>query len=206
MQPVRRGKGESGKAEIRRPQNDVPSQAFVFKQFRAVRDMHPDAHACRLKLSLALQYSENKVMWDVISEYGGYLAKLCHVSAACRLTHEEEIDVMHSTKSGTPMIKNRSLYIEACVENEPAVKLSKPPMPVGGEPWLTMQLYNPPAAARSAPPPPAPRKHVLVLAARTLLNAIGQPRATLSLRPEHSRAARGATAGGKGGPKLRGPI
>ena len=47
-------------------------------------DNHPDAHACRLKLNLAVLYSDNKTPWEMHIELDRYLGKLAHVSAECR--------------------------------------------------------------------------------------------------------------------------
>ena len=54
-------------------------------------DCHPDAHACRAKLSLAVMYSGNTCKWgqDLHEEMDAYLHKLEHVRASCRLTVEE---------------------------------------------------------------------------------------------------------------------
>jgi hypothetical protein len=69
------------------------------------KDHHPNAHACRLKLRLALQYSPIK-KWPVCenggaggkspfaSNYSSYLTKRRHVSLACRLTQNEEMIIM----------------------------------------------------------------------------------------------------------------
>jgi hypothetical protein len=71
---------------------DVPftaEEAWVWGQLeRTLDDLHPDAHAVRVKLSLAVRYSRasNKSKWEVHREMDRYLAKLGHVSAACRLT------------------------------------------------------------------------------------------------------------------------
>jgi hypothetical protein len=64
------------------------------------KDMHPDAHACRLRLSLVCKDSDEKIPWDVKENPGdktlhekdveGYFQKYSHVSAACRLTMDEE--------------------------------------------------------------------------------------------------------------------
>ena len=58
-----------------------------------VGDAHPDSHACRLKISLAIADAPIITPWDDRSEYGKYLLKLTHISARCRLTKEEEENV-----------------------------------------------------------------------------------------------------------------
>ena len=67
-------------------------------------DHHPDAHACRLKLRLALQHSPI-FQWPTVQDkkgdasplceqFGSYLTKRTHVNLACRLTQNEEIILM----------------------------------------------------------------------------------------------------------------
>ena len=97
---------------------DVPftaEEAWVWGQFeRSIDDAHPDAHAVRLKLALAVQYSRssNKVKWEQHREMDRYLAKLGHVTASCRLTYEEELDALHLSKQATPIIKSRLAYLK----------------------------------------------------------------------------------------------
>ncbi len=54
-------------------------------------DNHPDAHACRLKISLVLMDSPISVPWDLTVCMQRYITKLAHVSANCRLSHDEEL-------------------------------------------------------------------------------------------------------------------
>lgn len=54
-------------------------------------DHHPDAHACRLKISLVMLDSPVSLPWDLTSEMAAYVRKLLHVSADCRLSSEEEL-------------------------------------------------------------------------------------------------------------------
>lgn len=70
-------------------------------------DLHPDAHACRLKLSLAWLYSDNKAPWETKYDLEAYLHKLPHISADCKLPSADLLTVMFKSKSGTPRIKNQ---------------------------------------------------------------------------------------------------
>jgi hypothetical protein len=54
-------------------------------------DYHPDADACRLKISLVLMDSPISVPWDLTACMQRYIVKLAHVSANCRLSHDEEL-------------------------------------------------------------------------------------------------------------------
>jgi thiol-disulfide isomerase/thioredoxin len=126
------------------------AEAWVFRQIYNIEDKHPNAHAIRLKLSLALQFSDNKVEWDAMNEYNSYLIKLSHVSAACRLSIEEEEEIMDMVQSGTTMIKNRDSYLHALTHGITRSRQITPELKNGGKPWFTMQFYNPPVAVLQA--------------------------------------------------------
>ena len=126
------------------------AEAWVFRQFYNIEDKHPNAHAIRLKLSLAMQFSDNKVEWDASNEYNSYLIKLSHVSAACRLSQEEEEEIMDLVQSGTHMTKNRDSYLHALSHGITRSKQVTPELKNGGKPWFTMQFYNPPIAVLDA--------------------------------------------------------
>ena len=53
-------------------------------------DKHPDAHACRLKISVVLLGAPVSPPWDLTSEMQCYINKLAHVSANFHLSHDEE--------------------------------------------------------------------------------------------------------------------
>ena len=57
-------------------------------------DAHPDAHACRLKVSLVMLDSPVELPWDLSAELSSYVRKLPHVSANCRLSEEEEATLL----------------------------------------------------------------------------------------------------------------
>ena len=57
-------------------------------------DAHPDAHACRLKISLVMLDSPVSPPWDLTIEMSNYVRKLPHVSANCRLTPTEELTLL----------------------------------------------------------------------------------------------------------------
>ena len=71
----------------------------LFKGFGlANSDMHPDAHACRLKIFLVTIDSGADCPWDITAECGRYIAKLDCVSSCCRLPLEEELQVLRADK------------------------------------------------------------------------------------------------------------
>ena len=81
---------------------------FGLIQTRTKDDLHPDAHAVRCKLLLAIHlFSDNEILWETHVECDHYLLKLPLISADCTLTEKEEIDLLSLAKQGTPRIKNR---------------------------------------------------------------------------------------------------
>jgi len=68
----------------------------IFNQLEFLgNDFHPDAHACRLKLSVVTvglgADSKMKCPWTIAAEMEEYVQKHIYVSSACRLTTEEEM-------------------------------------------------------------------------------------------------------------------
>lgn len=59
-------------------------------------DFHPNAHACRLKISLVTMDSGVKLPWDLTLQMCRYVTKLSHVSAGCRISLEEELQLLES--------------------------------------------------------------------------------------------------------------
>ncbi len=71
-------------------------QQQIFNQLEFLgNDRHPDAHACRLKLSVVTvglgEESTMKCPWSIAEEMEEYSKKHVYVSSACRLSHEEEL-------------------------------------------------------------------------------------------------------------------
>mmetsp|Transcript_2150 Transcript_2150/g.2909 ORF Transcript_2150/g.2909 Transcript_2150/m.2909 type:complete len:4480 (+) Transcript_2150:77-13516(+) len=124
---------------------DVPfsgEEAWIMGKFdRAADDQHPDAHAVRLKLSLMVAFSDNKVPWEVHQEMNRYLAKLPHVSTTCRLSDDEEISVLRLCKQGSPVLRNRLDFL--LVNRSSGVVTLKGPSPRwGGQPWRHLNSLN----------------------------------------------------------------
>ena len=74
-----------------------PLEDQIFAQLRLLQDdRHPDAHACRLKVSLATLASRDRmpVEWSVEEELTDYVLKHDRVSATCRLTMLEEAELL----------------------------------------------------------------------------------------------------------------
>ena len=71
-------------------------QELILMTIGESTDTHPDAHACRLKLSCALLHSKWKHAWSITSEMAAYVAKQSTVSSECALTRSEELLIFKS--------------------------------------------------------------------------------------------------------------
>lgn len=98
-------------------------EAQIFNQLEFLgNDNHPDAHACRLKLSAVTvglgESSAMKCPWSVFEEMREYVKKYDFISSACRLTTDEEMLLL---KMCTPSLGyrlptelvNRNAYVSA---------------------------------------------------------------------------------------------
>lgn len=112
----------------------TPEESQIFNQLEFLgNDNHPDAHACRLKLSaVTVGLGDSSAMrcpWSVFEEMREYVKKYDFVSSACRLTTEEEklLLKMCSPSFGyrlpTELI-NRSAYVSA-VSNIDSIPVGK---------------------------------------------------------------------------------
>ena len=95
----------------------------IFDQLEYLgNDMHPDAHACRLKLSVVTVGlggdDSMKCPWSVAEEMEEYCKKHPYVSSACRLSTEEELLLLQlCTPSARDRLSlallNRKAYVTA---------------------------------------------------------------------------------------------
>ena len=120
---------------------------------RTTHDQHPDAHACRLKVALAVSYSEERLVlkdengtaWELDGEYAQYIKKVAHISASCRLSMEEELQLVELCKDDKGRIDNTD------VENR-AKYLNLLPSPFLPTPTSTISPTSvTPALATSSP-------------------------------------------------------
>jgi hypothetical protein len=121
--------------------NFAGSEFWVFRQFQHVSDGHPDAHALRIRLLIAIRFSpdaERLDGWESHEEFEAYLRKHPHVSAGCALTPLEELQAIGMMKNSTPAIKIRRAMLESYVAGSPTIIISSPDFQVGGEPWHKM--------------------------------------------------------------------
>lgn len=81
------------------------------------KDAHPDAHACRLKISLVTMDSPIRQPWSVTGEYHNYLNKIEHVSAQCRLNLEQELQVANHIMKCPPLPSITKVEGTVCVRH-----------------------------------------------------------------------------------------
>jgi hypothetical protein len=88
----------------------------IYKSFQGVSDdWHPDAHACRLKISLVTIDSGMQAPWDLTVEISRYIVKLKSISSCCRLAPEEELQLLDSdfvATSNTSIAFNKEKHSE----------------------------------------------------------------------------------------------
>jgi hypothetical protein len=111
---------------------------WVYRQLHHVADGHPDAHALRMRLFIAIRFSpdaEKLGASEKAGEFDAYLRKHAHVSAGCALTPLEEFHAIGMLKNSTPSITIRRKMLQSYLGGSPTVTLSAPDFRVGGEPW-----------------------------------------------------------------------
>lgn len=69
----------------------------IFQAFAMTNDdSHPDAHACRLKISLVTIDSGTPSSWDLTKECAKHIVKADSISASCRISPTEELQLLES--------------------------------------------------------------------------------------------------------------
>ena len=107
----------------------VSDSALTVEESQILGEMHlvcddttPDAHACRLKLSLVTADSSMPALpWDALHELRAYLKKRVLVSAACRLSGYEEYSLLMGLQSRLhqyPWLFNRMNYLGAILNGQ----------------------------------------------------------------------------------------
>ncbi|TYZ50886.1 hypothetical protein PybrP1_007186 [[Pythium] brassicae (nom. inval.)] len=119
-------------------------EKWIFDQLaKTLDDRHPNACACRIRLSLGVAYSDNKVPWSLKPELHDYLSTAAHVDAVCRLTLEEEKEALANCHQRSPLLSLRKAYCDHASETHPSAfefKLSR--SRVGGQPWMKLRLFG----------------------------------------------------------------
>ncbi|CAE7669278.1 unnamed protein product [Symbiodinium sp. CCMP2592] len=68
--------------------------AVCFEHFESIDDRHPNATALRCKLALAVQHSRMPLPWALYEEGAEHVRRVIHVTGECRLSFEEEMQVL----------------------------------------------------------------------------------------------------------------
>ena len=133
-----------------------PEGLKIFEALKfAHDDLHPDAHAVRLKVSLVTMESGATAPWDLTNELASYISKLPHVSATCFISEREELQLLscdavvlddqspkykpelHEIYSMT-LVKNRMHQLRAALNQKDAKEaqcFAPPRAPTSGWPW-----------------------------------------------------------------------
>jgi hypothetical protein len=76
-------------------------EGLVLDEISAVGDAHPDAHAARIHLSLALSDApssvKRRIKWDLPKETVSYLNKLSYVAMSSRLERDGEVSALEAS-------------------------------------------------------------------------------------------------------------
>eukprot|EP00750_Incisomonas_marina_P014138 INCI17609.11.p1 GENE.INCI17609.11~~INCI17609.11.p1 ORF type:complete len:5029 (+),score=1065.32 INCI17609.11:298-15384(+) len=76
-----------------------PEGLAIFTELaRTLDDAHPDAHACRLKISLVTMDSPMTSPWDVTAEAAKFINKVAHVSATNQIEFDEELQLLETDR------------------------------------------------------------------------------------------------------------
>ncbi|KAF8285120.1 hypothetical protein TcBrA4_0033550 [Trypanosoma cruzi] len=130
-------------------------ESFMFGLMeRTLPDKFPDAHAVRLKLAHAIQYSTQELPWPLHVDLAGYLCKKRHVSRACQLTRDEILDLLRRCSKAPAIVRAQLQLWAALVKEEQrrtpsrlamdfpvSVKMKAPAVVRCGFPWERLLLY-----------------------------------------------------------------
>ena len=122
-----------------------PEGNKLFDAFEnAYDDHHPDAHACRLKISLATLESGRDLPWDITLECAKYILKYDRVTASCVIDEEEEYQLLSNsdiivTDDSHPGYKPFYRYFYTIVKNRCAALFTMTSDSVGGLSAQTIQ-------------------------------------------------------------------
>lgn len=114
-----------------------PEEKQIYELLKAVDDdHHPDSHACRLKITIATEGSRSvmPIFWNITEQCYRYVQKVNRISAACRLTVDEELYMLSQSSTGKfDLLANRLQFLKALKKIEE-----------GGDPGATITLKNRP--------------------------------------------------------------
>ncbi|KDO28986.1 hypothetical protein SPRG_20090 [Saprolegnia parasitica CBS 223.65] len=125
---------------------DVPftdEEQWIFNQIeKTLQDRHPDACACRVRLALAIQYSENKCSWRLADELHVVSTSVAHVQAECRLNAQEELDALALCENMSPLLQVRMALCVAEQRKQMDTDVKPARLRVGGQPWVKLNMLT----------------------------------------------------------------
>jgi hypothetical protein len=104
-------------------------QKFAMQELTSLN--HPDAHACRLKLSLVNAESSDIMSypWSVENELTSYIQKHSGVSIQCRFTISEESLLLSICHDSSLEILNRRTFVTSYMSGSNRAKVTTPKFP-----------------------------------------------------------------------------
>jgi hypothetical protein len=132
----------------------------IYKAYKSIKDdWHPDAHACRLKISLVTIDSGMKSPWDLTIECARHSVKLDSVSSSCRLAPEEELQLLESdfiVLSSSSKEFNKDVHDEysmaLCYNRQQVLRAQLQQLPKAGADGVTVACRAPPRALSTSWP------------------------------------------------------
>ena len=128
---------------------------MLFDAFgNANNDFHPDAHACRLKITLASLESGRKLPWEITLECAKYIVKNDRITASCVIAEEEECQLLSNsniivTDESHPLYDINHIYFYTIVKNRCAALCATTPNSLGGNSdqlFQRAECFHPPRA------------------------------------------------------------
>lgn len=89
-------------------------------------EVHPNAHAIRLKLILVSQNAGYITTWNLEEELSNYISKLRNISTVCRLTIQEEFALLQQATKDYKLT-NRKNYLELVLNGAESMPVQYPP-------------------------------------------------------------------------------
>ena len=107
-------------------------------------DIEPEAHACRLRLSLATRSCpEMAPAWDVAEQLSLYLTKLSFVPASCQLSAPDELLLLRAYGAASAEAQARVAFLDAALDAALAQEMAQ-----------QAAAHNPFASSAAVPPAP----------------------------------------------------
>ncbi len=89
-------------------------------------DLHPNAHAVRLKLAFVAINLGYPVSWDITTELSFYISKLGSLSAMCRLSAQEEYYLLQQIANKDYKLTNRTRFLELMLNGDQTMSITYP--------------------------------------------------------------------------------